>query len=98
MSQICVPIPPIDQTQTIDLDVMIDGEKQRILSALGLAPDGRRVVDPSCDLPDASWIARLAARRLVDGSVPELALVEPVYLRDPDAKKPKGMPKLFTKA
>ena len=67
-------------------------------AALGLAPDGRRVVDPSCDLPDASWIARLAARRLVDGSVPELALVEPVYLRDPDAKKPKGMPKLFTKA
>jgi hypothetical protein len=30
MSQICVPIPPIDQTQTIDLDVMIDGEKQRM--------------------------------------------------------------------
>ena len=30
MSQICVPIPPIDQTQTIDLEVIIDGEKQRV--------------------------------------------------------------------
>jgi hypothetical protein len=30
MSQICVPIPPIEETQTIDLDVMIDGQKQRV--------------------------------------------------------------------
>lgn len=30
MSQICVPIPPIDQTESIDLDVMIDGERQRV--------------------------------------------------------------------
>ncbi len=30
MSQICVPIPPIQETQTIDLDVMIDGQKQRV--------------------------------------------------------------------
>ena len=30
MSQICVPIPPIDQTQTIDVDVVIDGAKQRV--------------------------------------------------------------------
>ncbi len=30
MSQICVPIPPLDETRTIDLDVVIDGEKQRV--------------------------------------------------------------------
>lgn len=30
MSQICVPIPPIEQTRTIDVDVVIDGEKQRV--------------------------------------------------------------------
>ena len=30
MSQICVPIPPIEETQTIDLDVMIGGQKQRV--------------------------------------------------------------------
>jgi hypothetical protein len=30
MSQICVPIPPIEETQTIDLDVVIDGKAQRM--------------------------------------------------------------------
>lgn len=30
MSQICVPIPPIEETQTIDLDVVIDGKPQRM--------------------------------------------------------------------
>ena len=30
MSQICVPIPPIDQTESIDLEVVIDGERQRV--------------------------------------------------------------------
>ena len=30
MSQICVPIPPIEETQTIDLDVVIDGKQQRM--------------------------------------------------------------------
>jgi hypothetical protein len=30
MSQLCVPIPPIDETRTIDLDVVIDGAKQRV--------------------------------------------------------------------
>lgn len=67
-------------------------------AAVGLVPDDRRVIDPESDLPDAGWIARLAARRLEGGDVPDLALVEPVYLREPDAKKPKGLPKLFTKA
>ncbi|MEM1041818.1 MAG: hypothetical protein AAGI91_04235 [Bacteroidota bacterium] len=30
MSQLCVPIPPIDQTRTIDVEVVIDGAKQRV--------------------------------------------------------------------
>ena len=30
MSQICVPVPPIEETQTIDLDVVIDGQAQRV--------------------------------------------------------------------
>jgi len=30
MSQICVPIPPIEETKTIDLDVVIDGKAQRV--------------------------------------------------------------------
>jgi hypothetical protein len=30
MSQICVPIPPIEETHTIDLDVVIDGKQQRM--------------------------------------------------------------------
>jgi hypothetical protein len=30
MSQICVPIPPIEETKTIDVDVVIDGRPQRM--------------------------------------------------------------------
>ena len=30
MSQLCVPIPPIDETESIDLEVVIDGERQRV--------------------------------------------------------------------
>ena len=30
MSQICVPIPPIEETKTIDVDVVIDGKQQRM--------------------------------------------------------------------
>jgi hypothetical protein len=57
-------------------------------------PEDRRVVGESSELPAAPWIARLAANRLSEGEPPPLALVEPVYLREPDAKKPAGLPKL----
>lgn len=39
----------------------------------------------ACELPSAIWIARLAIPRLT--GAPPLDLLEPVYLRAPDAKK-----------
>lgn len=30
MSQICVPIPPLDETRTVDLEVAINGQKQHV--------------------------------------------------------------------
>jgi len=68
------------------------------LAADGLVPDERRVNGEGCALPDARWLGRLAGVRLTKRELPDLAAVEPVYLREPDAKKPTGLPKLFTKA
>lgn len=48
----------------------------------GVAPI---IVGAACELPSAIWIARLALTRAADASA--LDLVEPVYLRAPDAKK-----------
>lgn len=41
---------------------------------------------PSTDLPDAAWIGRLAAAELARGGDFDPALVEPRYVRAPDAK------------
>jgi tRNA threonylcarbamoyladenosine biosynthesis protein TsaB len=41
---------------------------------------------PSLDLPDAAWIGRLAAIRLAAGEPGDPALLEPLYVRPPDAK------------
>ncbi|MEP7125912.1 MAG: tRNA (adenosine(37)-N6)-threonylcarbamoyltransferase complex dimerization subunit type 1 TsaB [Byssovorax sp.] len=41
---------------------------------------------PALDLPDAAWVGRLAARRLASGEPSDPALVEPLYVRPPDAK------------
>ena len=43
---------------------------------------------PAFDLPDALWIARLAAPRLASGLAADAAIVEPLYVRPPDAKLP----------
>ncbi len=48
----------------------------------GLAPI---LDDPSCELPSATWLARVALS--FRSSPPALGDVEPVYLRAPDAKK-----------
>jgi tRNA threonylcarbamoyladenosine biosynthesis protein TsaB len=40
---------------------------------------------PALDLPDAVWVGRLAARRLAAGEPGDPALVEPLYVRPPDA-------------
>jgi hypothetical protein len=41
---------------------------------------------PALDLPDAAWIARVAAPRLAQGVDCDPAGVEPLYGRAPDAK------------
>jgi tRNA threonylcarbamoyladenosine biosynthesis protein TsaB len=41
---------------------------------------------PALDLPDAAWIARVAASRLAAGGDFDPASVEPLYVRAPDAK------------
>ena len=38
------------------------------------------------DLPDAAWVGRLAAARLAAGADGDPALLEPLYVRPPDAK------------
>ena len=30
MSQICIPIPPLEDTRAIDVEVVIDGQRQRV--------------------------------------------------------------------
>jgi tRNA threonylcarbamoyladenosine biosynthesis protein TsaB len=60
----------------------------RAAEVLGV-PSDRRIDAAAAQLPDASWIARLAADQLAAGAAPDLADVEPVYLRAPDAKRPK---------
>jgi len=42
--------------------------------------------DPAFDLPDARWIARLARQKLAQGHQGDPALIEPLYVRPPDAK------------
>ncbi len=54
------------------------------------AGDAERIDAP----PRAEWIARLAEERLLRGAVPPLDDVEPIYARDPDAKKPTAPPRL----
>jgi len=44
------------------------------------------VRSPALDLPDAAWVGRLAAARLAKGADSDPALLEPLYVRPPDAK------------
>jgi tRNA threonylcarbamoyladenosine biosynthesis protein TsaB len=53
----------------------------------GLELPGARVFrDDACELPRADWLARLALQAAAATEPPELAAVEPVYVRGPDAK------------
>jgi tRNA threonylcarbamoyladenosine biosynthesis protein TsaB len=45
-----------------------------------------RARGPGLDFPDAAWIGRVAALRLAAAAPPDLALLEPLYVRAPDAK------------
>jgi tRNA threonylcarbamoyladenosine biosynthesis protein TsaB len=51
---------------------------------------------PALDLPDAAWVGRLAAIRLAVAGSGDPALVEPLYVRPPDAK-PLATPPLPTR-
>ncbi len=49
-------------------------------------PDGAILArGPALDMPDASWIGRLALARLAAGARPDPGDVEPLYVRPPDA-------------
>jgi tRNA threonylcarbamoyladenosine biosynthesis protein TsaB len=52
----------------------------------------RCIDDSSCRLPDAAWIGRLGAERVRARGPDDLASLEPVYVRGPDAKLPAAAP------
>jgi hypothetical protein len=60
----------------------------RAAGELGMA----RIDDTACDLPAAEWIGRLGAARLRERGPDDLAALEPVYLRAPDAQLPARPP------
>lgn len=62
--------------------VVIVGE---IAASLALPAGARLARGPALDLPDAAWIARIAARRLAEGDRGGAEDVEPLYVRAPDA-------------
>jgi tRNA threonylcarbamoyladenosine biosynthesis protein TsaB len=69
----------------------IPGETRRIViigevvASLDPPPPGL-ARGPALDLPDAAWVGRLAAIRLAAGDPGDPALLEPLYVRPPDAK------------
>jgi tRNA threonylcarbamoyladenosine biosynthesis protein TsaB len=72
----------------------IAGESRRIVVIGEIAasidpPPPGLLRGPALDLPDAAWIARLGALRLASadpGEPGDPALIEPLYVRPPDAK------------
>ncbi|MEO7328445.1 MAG: tRNA (adenosine(37)-N6)-threonylcarbamoyltransferase complex dimerization subunit type 1 TsaB [Minicystis sp.] len=72
-------------------DPAITGEPRRlryvgeVLASIAPAPSGL-LRGPSLDLPDAAWIGRLALVRLAVGDHGDPAQVEPLYVREADAK------------
>jgi tRNA threonylcarbamoyladenosine biosynthesis protein TsaB len=56
-----------------------------IAAGLDLPPGARFLRGPALDLPDAAWIGRLAAPRLLSGAGADAAEIEPLYVRAPDA-------------
>ena len=69
----------------------IPGETRRIIligevvASIDPPPPGL-ARGPALDLPDAAWVGRLAAHRLAAGEPGDPALLEPLYVRPPDAK------------
>lgn len=71
--------------------LLIPGETRRIVIVGEVCasldpPPPSLARGPALDLPDAAWVGRLAASRLAAGEDGDPALVEPLYVRPPDAK------------
>lgn len=62
--------------------VVIAGE---VAAGIELPEGARHARGPAIDLPDAAWIGRIGAARLAASGAVDLELVEPLYVRPPDA-------------
>lgn len=58
----------------------------------GLLEEARGVVEATSQLPEASWIGKLAVQFARTRGFDCLATLEPVYVRGPDAKLPAAAP------
>ncbi|MBM4375992.1 MAG: tRNA (adenosine(37)-N6)-threonylcarbamoyltransferase complex dimerization subunit type 1 TsaB [Deltaproteobacteria bacterium] len=58
----------------------------------GVLDEAQRLRGLGCDLPDAGVIGRIGERRFVEGQRDDLAALEPVYVRPPDAALPATAP------
>lgn len=74
----------------------LPGEERRVvvIGEVAAAMDLRLSIarGPALDLPDAAWVARLAAARLAKGAGVDPAALEPTYVRAPDAIPLAGAP------
>jgi len=92
--------PQCVATDALREAVIACGVAPRALLLCGEAFDGLQGEQPGglaearlaradgCAVPDARWIGRCGLRHLVAGRRDELASIEPVYVRPPDAKLP----------
>jgi hypothetical protein len=54
--------------------------------------ESRRLCGVGCELPDASFVGRIGEQRFLDGQRDDLAALEPMYVRPPDAALPATAP------
>jgi tRNA threonylcarbamoyladenosine biosynthesis protein TsaB len=89
-----IVVPPA-HVAVADIPAML--ARHASLHSCGLA--GREMVPstpviehPSCELPAAEWIGRVGASRISPPGPDDLAAIEPLYLRAPDAVLPARPP------
>ena len=79
----CVQDAAVRRIESLDLGPMwLCGRVWR-----GQVEESRFLDDPSCELPSAAWMGKLANDRCASPP-PALDLIEPLYVRGPDAKLP----------
>jgi tRNA threonylcarbamoyladenosine biosynthesis protein TsaB len=90
-AQLSDALPRMEQERRI----VVVGEAVASLDP-GVASRAHLARGPALDLPDAVWVARLAAARLAAGAGVDPAVLEPCYVRPPDARplsfEPEGGP------